>query len=334
MKTNQILILATAICAASAAQAAGWRLSVGPAFRAQMKTEMRGAPTAADTTDRVNSRAYTDLENGGWRNYEDSVAAIVDRNVAAIYGDSDAARWAIPASYDVTTVSYDGGGTPIDATDRPSSLGVKARAGFDFIENETFSVGLDLRFAGYWNMRSSASGRIAGSRATTTTYTDYWLFEDGPYPRDGAYVRDDYANDPVHRQYDEFAGNDPVTVASATTAGRSVRSRICADLYQVGLGPTVTWHAFSWLDAYAGVAALANIAALDFEAGASKTSETKCLFGVAGEVGLAAYVTENFGLYAEVGYEWVDSFDTSAGGLSADVDFSSLVISAGAAFRF
>ena len=334
MKTNQILILATAICAASAAQAAGWRLSVGPAFRAQMKTEMRGAPTAADTTDRVNSRAYTDLENGGWRNYEDSVAAIVDRNVAAIYGDSDAARWAIPASYDVTTVSYDGGGTPIDATDRPSSLGVKARAGFDFIENETFSVGLDLRFAGYWNMRSSASGRIAGSRATTTTYTDYWLFEDGPYPRDGAYVRDPYANDPVHRSYDEFDGNDPVTSAGATTVGRTVRSRIRADLYQIGLGPTVTWHALSWLDAYASVAALCNIAALDFEAGTSKASETQCRLGFAGEVGLAAYVTENLGFYGEVGYEWVDGFDVTAGGLSADVDFSSLIVSAGLAFRF
>jgi len=50
--------------------------------------------------------------------------------------------------------------------------------------------------------------------------------------------------------------------------------------------------------------------------------------------GLAAYVTENLGLYAEVGYEWVDNFDATAGGLSADVDFSSFVVSAGLAFRF
>ena len=125
-----------------------------------------------------------------------------------------------------------------------------------------------------------------------------------------------------------------VFTADFQTAGRSVRSRIRADLYQIGLGPTVTWHAFSWLDAYASVAALCNIAALDFEAGESMASETQCRLGFAGEVGLAAYVNENVGFYAEVGYEWVDGFDTSVGGLAADVDFSSLVVSAGLAFRF
>lgn len=81
-------------------------------------------------------------------------------------------------------------------------------------------------------------------------------------------------------------------------------------------------------------AALCNIASLDFEAGASKASETKCGLGFAGEVGLAAYVTENVGLYAEVGYEWVDGFDAAADGIAADVDFSSLVVSAGLTYRF
>ncbi len=112
-------------------------------------------------------------------------------------------------------------------------------------------------------------------------------------------------------------------------AGERIKDRefsYSAQVYLLMLGQLA--HASSWLDAYAGVAAL------DFEAGASKTSETQCRFGLAGEVGLAAYVTENLGLYAEVGYEWVDGFDASAGGLSADVDFSSLVVSAGLAFRF
>ena len=332
MKTNKTLILmATALCAASAAQAGGWRLSVGPAFRARMKTEMRGAPTVSDTASRTYTDRYRDMQNGNYAAYEGDVQARPDwaDDGLGTFVPVGAELYAISADYAETTVHYDGSGSAIDATDRPSSLGVKAKAGYDFFENETFSVGLDLRFAGYWNMRSSAAGRIAGSTETTATMRDWWYFEGGPYPADGAYAHNDYATPTRH--------GSPETVSSAvgaTTAGRSVRSRICADLYQVGLGPTVTWHAFSWLDAYAGVAALANIAALDFEAGASKASETQCRFGLAGEVGLAAYVTENLGLYAEVGYEWVDNFDATAGGLSADVDFSSLVVSAGLAFRF
>ena len=44
---------------------------------------------------------------------------------------------------------------------------------------------------------------------------------------------------------------------------------------------------------------------------------------------LAAYLTDYLGVYAEVGYEWVDKADVSAGGANAEVDFSSLVVSAG-----
>ncbi len=334
MKKNYILVFATVLCAASAAQARGWRMTIGPGFRSSMKTELRGTPSAADTTERVNTQQYTDLENGDWEQYESIIETKADPKVEAVEGSGNGNRFAIPAKYDVTTVHYDGTGTPIDATDHPSSLGVKARMGFDFYENETISVGLDLRFAGYWNMKSSASGRIAGSRATTTTYTDYWLFEDGSYPRDGAYARNPYANDPVHRQYDEFADNDPTVVEGDTTLGRAVGMRIRSDLYQIGLGPTVSWHALSWLDAYVSVAALCNIASLDFEAGDSRTSETKCALGFAGDLGLAAYLTDNIGLYAEVGYEWIDRFDVEVDALSARMDYSSLVLSAGLAFRF
>ena len=309
MNTNKTLILmATVLCAASAVRADGWRLTVGPAWRAQMKTEMRGG-----VSERDYSSLYRELERGEWASHVGEAVERPDPAAGHAGVPADATLWGLGASYTETAVSCDG-------TDRPSSLGLKAKLGYDFYDNETISVGLDLRFAGYWNMRSSV-GASGGSR----TVTDWWLFEDGPYPSDptGDFG---FAPAPV------FTPGSPADgTLAAVSAGRG---RIRADLYQVGLGPTVTWHAFSWLDAYAGVAALANIAALDFEAGASKASETQCRFGVAGEVGLAAYVTENLGLYAEVGYEWVDGFDISAGPLSADVDFSSLIVSVGAAFRF
>lgn len=330
MKRNQVLVLAAALCVAATAEAGGWRLSVGPAYRARMKTEMRGAPAVADTTEITKTDRYRDMENGNWGAYAGDSVARPDPE-AGNYGiPSDAQLWGISAAYSETTVAYDGSGSAIDATDRPSSLGLKAKLGYDFYESETFSVGLDLRFAGYWNMRSSASGRIAGSRASTREVTDWWLFEGGPYDMATPPAFADGWQptlDPGSREYG-------TPVVGATTAGRTVSARIRADLYQVGLGPTVTWHAFSWLDAYAGAAALCSIASLDFEAGASRTSETRCGLGFAGEVGLVAYVTENIGLYAEVGYEWVDGFDAAADGIAANVDFSSLVVSAGLTYRF
>ncbi len=330
MKANQILVLSMALCAASVAQAGGWRLSVGPAFRARMKTEMHGAPTADDTTARAYTDRYRDMERGEWGAYAGDSVARPDPEAGNYDLRDNAQLWGISASFNESTIAYDGSGSAIDALDRPSSLGVKAKIGYDFYENEAVSVGLDLRFAGYWNMKSSASGRIAGSSASTRTVTDWWLFTEGPYDMTTQpSVADCWPAtlDSASREY-----GTPVT--GATTEGRTVRSRIRADLYQVGLGPTVTWHAFSWLDAYAGVAALCNIASLDFDAGSSKSSETQCRLGFAGEVGLVGYLTENLGVYGEVGYEWVDGFDASVGGLSADVDFSSLIVSAGVVLAF
>ncbi len=47
-----------------------------------------------------------------------------------------------------------------------------------------------------------------------------------------------------------------------------------------------------------------------------------------------ANVTDWLGLYGEVGYEWVDGFETSVGDVRSTVDFSSLVVSAGIVLRF
>ena len=47
-----------------------------------------------------------------------------------------------------------------------------------------------------------------------------------------------------------------------------------------------------------------------------------------------ANLTENLGTFAEVGYEWIDEGRLSAGGLRAEADFSSLVVSAGLRLSF
>ena len=73
---------------------------------------------------------------------------------------------------------------------------------------------------------------------------------------------------------------------------------------------------------------------MDFAAGPSDASDTKCLFGAGGALGLAASITENVGLFTEVGYEWIDKADMGLGRTDAELDFSSLVVSAGVVFRF
>ncbi len=292
-----------------------WHVTVGPAWRARVKMETSGAAATPSVAASSSATDYDKNPDNGWSAGDVSGKKPDPDGVA---GD----LWAIGASFTETTVTAGGGDAAMGATDEERPLGVKAKFGYDVWANESFAVALDLRFAGYWNMRSTCSGRSGSATMTTRTVTDYWLFKGGPFPEDSNFeFAPDPELDPGSREYGE-----PTTTA---IGGAAVRSRLTADLYQIGLGPTVTWHALSWLDAYAGVAALCNIASLDFDAGSQGSSETQCRLGVAAEVGLVGYLTENLGLYAEVGYEWIDDFDASAGGLSADLDFSSLVVGAG-----
>lgn len=97
-------------------------------------------------------------------------------------------------------------------------------------------------------------------------------------------------------------------ISDTTTAlpSQSIRAMVTSDLYQLGIGPRFGWHVCNWIDAYAGVSALCNIAAVDLEVNGRGESATECRFGAGADIGLAAWLSENVGLYAEVGYEWID----------------------------
>ena len=301
-----------------------WHLTVGPAWRARVKMETSGSAATPSIAASSSKTGYDKNPDNGW-SASDVSGQKPDPD--GVGGD----LWAIGASYTETTVTAGGGDAAMGATDVERPLGVKAKFGYDVWANEAFAVALDLRFAGYWNMRSTCLGRSGSATKTTRTVTDYWLFKGGPFPDDPVNGSDfDFAPDPELDSRSREYGEPTATAIG----GAAVRSRLTADLYQIGIGPSVTWHALSWLDAYAGVAALCNIASLDFDAGSQSSSETQCRFGVAAEVGLIGYLTENLGLYGEVGYEWIDGFDASVGNLNADVDFSSLVVSAGFVFAF
>lgn len=322
MNANRMVFLAVATLVAVNCEAAGWHLTIGPAWRARVKTEVQGAlPVPASVT----TTGYNRNPGAGEWSASDVTATRPDPSPWAAPGDE---LWAIDASFSETTVSPDGGLAGVDMTGERSPMGVRAGVGYDVWQTGVLTVGLNLRFAGYWNLRSGFSGASGGATVSTRTITDWWLFEDGPFPGDSNFA---YAPnprlDPGSREY-----GSPST---SRIPGRTVRGRLTADLYQIGFGPTVSWGLCDWLDAYAGVVALCNVVATHLETDAGeRDSRTGCRFGLGAEVGLAAYLTENVGLYTEVGYEWVDRFSASVDDLSMRVDFSSLTLGAGVAFRF
>ncbi len=328
MHTNQIACSVLAACAAFTAAADGWRFSAGPAWRSRVRTEIRGAvavPQIPPAPPAGYDRA--DPSTGAW-SPEEVTAKRPDPNPFAMPGDE---LWAISRTYTEVTVTPGDSVARLDATDTRGPLGLKMRLGRDVWETGPVAVGFDLRFAGYWDIRSSASGFAAGGSRQTYTCTDWYLFEGGPWPSDPEPDNRDftYAGDPVL---------DPASrvenTATETFTGHHVGARLRADLYQIGLGPAVSWRVCRWLDAYAGAAALCNIAALDFACDGASVSETACRLGFGADVGLVANVTDWLGLYGEVGYEWVDGFEASAGNVRASVDFSSLVVSAGVVLWF
>ena len=79
---------------------------------------------------------------------------------------------------------------------------------------------------------------------------------------------------------------------------------------------------------------LCNIASVDFEANGRGESATECRFGAGADVGFAAWLSENIGLYAEVGYEWIDEPTVRNGGMLAEIDYSSLIVSTGLILKF
>ena len=203
--------------------------------------------------------------------------------------------------------------TVTGGSDTDSPLGFKANLSRDLFEIGDFSLGLAATFAVYWKMEAEISG-------LTLRRKDLYYFSGGPIPPA-----------PVTPPFLPDAAPSSETLPGLPV-GKAARLR--SDLYQVGLGPQASWRACGWLEAYGRIQALCNIAHVDFAAGPSDASDTKCLFGAGGALGLAASITENVGLFTEVGYEWIDKADMGLGRTDAELDFSSLVVSAGVVFRF
>ena len=302
-----------------------WRLSIGPAWRERVKSSISGTadvtPIAASYSVNYDQNIAT---HGPWTGAEPNIVTVTDPLTSL-------PTYAATATRTETMVSPNGGVGAFSSSDERSPLGMKASVGFDFYDNGVFSVGVDVRFAAYWDMKSSARGSAGGGMTTDSSFTDYYLFDSGPYPVTPAGPGWAFF---FPSTAPELALRTPSGSTTTAVSSAPMSARITSDLYQIGLGPFFSWHVCEWLDAYAKAAALCNIAHMDADVNYSSSSHTICRFGVGGEIGAVAWVTDNLGVYTEVGYEWIDEASVRTGDAKATSDFSSLMVGAGVVVGF
>ena len=324
---KKVLLFAVMMCAGMAIaedSANPWRLTVGPAWRSRVKASISGN-AQVDAVSASHTVTY-DKDIAGKTSWGiGDVTTVPDTDPTAPAGST---LYAAESVRTERTVSPGDASGRMDAADEDSPLGFKMGVGYDFYDDGRFSVGIDLKFAAFWDMESAVSGSAGGGTVRVKTDKDYFLFENGPYPNDTDFSYSLPNADPY------LPYRETISDTTAALPSKSIRAMVTSDLYQLGVGPRFGWHVCEWLDAYAGVSILCNIAAVDFDVNGRGESATECRFGAGADMGLAAWLTENIGLYAEVGYEWVDEPTVKNGGMSARMDYSSLIVSAGAIVRF
>ena len=300
-----------------------WTFSAGPAWRSRVKSSISGRPSGGPSVPASRTTTYDkDIAgHGSWS--ADEVELVGDPDI------SGSLLYAATRTGTERTVTPRSGATALNDSDIDRPLGISISAGRDFYSSGRFAAGLSLRFAGYWNMRSHACGQTGGGTVRSRSWRDYHLFSDGPFPDDDDFT-DFYPDSDPYLPYREELGGSSGQVLS----GRRICARLSSDLYQIGIGPKLTWRAHDRIDLFGGLEALCNFSHLEVECGEMRRTETECLPGVGARLGAVAYLTDNIGIQVEAGYEWVDEADVSLGNVRAEADYSSFVATAGIALRF
>jgi len=336
MNSNSIVIatlaaLTTFAVATSAAadERGRWTFSAGTAWRSSVNLKTKGVLAPPPVTPcSMTKSAMSDSRN--WYNRPHDLVPDPRAGQGGI--PADAKLWGIDDAR-TEICGTPGSGYNVNSTKERSPIGLNLQAGYDFYRAETWSLGLNARFAGYWNMRSSTRGYYDAGTKQTEVWTDHYVFPEespvdpfGPDPDYGTIV----AN-----------GSDLKTSDLDTCGSRYITTRLRSDLYQIGLGPKVTWTPFAgrcecleWLDVYGGVEVLGNIAHSKLDADRWGTTSTDFLIGFGGSVGLVGNITDWLGIYGQIGYEWIDKAEVSSGPIKSEIDYSSLVLAAGVQFRF
>lgn len=317
-------VFAAAILAGSAFGA--WEFSVGPAWRSRAKSRISGSAQITPPAASFTSVYDKPLPTTGWTGTEPDIIYPVSDPLTGwdMYG--------VTATRTDTTVTPGAESGSFNASDSDSTMGLKANATWNFYEEGALAIGINFRFAAYWGVRSTVHGS-AGGTTTVSTFTDTFLFGSGPF---GPFVPT-APGSPTWPDFPLDSTSSMSELKNSTTTphpASAMRARIKGDLYQLGVGPHVSYGVFDWLDLYGGASVLCNLVHMDFDVNGRSSTDTSCELGFGGEVGAVAWFTENVGIYADVGYEWIDESDMKIGGAKAKIDFSSLVLSAGLAITF
>ena len=328
MKKVFMMSLAMLVFTVSAESVDGaWRFSAGPAWRSQVKASISGSVPVAPVIPSHTASYDKDIAGKGSWSVGD-VTTVPDPAADNGFAPPGSTLYAAEAILTERTVTANDSTSRASNKDEDSLLGFRAGIGYDFYDNGDFSVGLDLKFAAFWNMKSAVAGAAGGGTVRIQTMKDYFLFENGPYPNDVDFSYSLPSTDPYLPYREEIS--DITTLLPSS----KIRAMVTSDLYQIGIGPRLGWRLGDWFDAYAGASVLCNIMSVDFSVGGYGESVIECSFGAGAEIGLVAWLGDNFGIYAEAGYEWIDATKVRNGGLLAEMDYSSLVVSAGCIFRF
>ncbi len=303
-----------------------WTFTAGPACRHNVRTRFRGGqshvPSAGSSYSSSTSGAYVNPDNDGatadWR----GTPIVVDDPVSP--GESLYALQSVLQSVETSTSGSSSGGGGKDDDD---ALGLALSACYDVWSSDLFSVGLRGSFSGFWNLRSRAQGSSLVSTRTTTTTTTTYTFDTGPEPSLG-----EAPVSGVDEVYTDSALSSTETSEEVLRqGGGSVRWK--GDLYQLGLGPRAALHVTDWLDVYAGCEMLLGISRASVSCSSGSGSDTDAKFGCGGYLGLAGWY-EYVGVFAQVGYDYLDESEVSCGGYRAETDYSGMNVTVGLAVRF
>ena len=303
-----------------------WRFSVGPAYRSRVKTSLTG--TQSVTPISPSHTVTYDKDVAGVASWDINDGSIVEVKDPSQYASPGDVLYAVQVHRTETTITPGESAVGFGRNDEDSSCGMKLGVGYDFYDNEIFSIGLDFKFAAYWDMESEVSRLVNGGTARVHTMSDYFLFSSGPIPPASS-LSSFLPETTPYIPYRETISDTIIGLPSS-----KIRAMVTSDLYQIGIGPRLGWRLGDWFDAYAGASVLCNIMSVDFAVGGQGESAIECSFGAGAEIGLVAWLGDNFGIYAEAGYEWIDAAKVRNGGVSAEMDYSSLIVSAGCIFRF
>lgn len=346
-----------------------WHFRIGPVMSPRVRVNVRGPRFALPLTPRPDLSTKGIGENPPAGREEGAVRRdYKDGYVYPDEGSSDGLTWNwgakdVRGQYSDGRMEFRSGMTKwtenVESSDysigsgyegdRDFLVGVEAMGGWTFFSDQAFDAAVDAGFRFYGTGDLSARSRYGTT--VKTTHSEYrvvdsydasgWTGEipsgshkgtsDGPGRIIGAVPErhDELIGESSYRRTDEFYS--------------SGRTRLNYRIWDLRIGPTLGWQVTDYWSIRGGVYGLLGLVdatmrtsanALSGPRGARKSTCTG-VFGMAFGISSQVKLTDSLFLYGGAEYDWwADSVDLNAGGASAEIKLSDLVVSLGLGVEF